>query len=869
VGSLIAYGSSSSGGAGSNFLTPNAISTTGRFVVGMGYVCTYNSAGTTVSANSFRWRPWIWDAQANAGAGGITILPTPFKTTSGQTSLRRTGNAYAVSSDGLVIAGAQEHNFGTTPTADPDGGRLVVWRWNAVTSTYDMTFLPNGVNGSGFPITYSTTPSSLAMNAAGTIIVCRAIDNSSNAYLGKWLWNAGTSSWDPPINIGSNIGATKTILTITCASGVATVTTSTDHGLAVNDKVYIAGNSTATYNGLKTVTNVPSTTTFEYSVTCVADGTGGTANKAASWLPFAVTSCGAPPEIGLSLAMTDDGNTVVGQARYSTCGSFMSQGFIWHNSDNVIQDWYDYNVAKCTPGCSSSGFWGPIGDPTPGDGKGQPVLGSPNRISPDGSAIVGRQGGNQVIPGAPPWIWQASGGPACVAPTITSNPAATTNFTACSSSIILNAAASGTPPLSYRWYKGATPLNDGPTGFGSNYTGTTSFQFRITPPSGSTLSASEAGTYYCVVTGICGDPPQTAQTTNAVVQTDPAYPPAANDTCAGATVVNQGTNVLSPAPSVCTAYQRDPSTGADCAVWKADLWYKFTPTTTGNYRLETCGSSSFDTVLSVFDGCGGNQVACNDDFVTGPACGSGTTRSRILSVGLTASTLYYIQVSAKSTAFLSSSYTYNLSIFPAPVPPANDSCSSPSAAAVGPNSFDTTEATNDATVSCSTAASRDVWFEYTPPTWGLLTAATCPGTTWNTVLSLHNGTCGGELACNDNIATPAPTGCTTSAPSLIAPYPVNGATPYEFRVGSTSTTIFGAGTLNVAFFYPGDMNCDGAVNGLDIQHFVQALIDPTGYTNDHDGSPYARCNALAGDFNRDGFLTEDDIPGFVSLLVGP
>ena len=121
---LMVYGSSSSGGSGGSFLTANAMSSTGRFVVGLGYICTYNAAGTTISANSFRWRPWLWDAQGNGGAGSMTILPTPFRTSS-QTTLRRTGNAYAVSTDGTMVFGAQEHNVGGSPAADPDAARFV------------------------------------------------------------------------------------------------------------------------------------------------------------------------------------------------------------------------------------------------------------------------------------------------------------------------------------------------------------------------------------------------------------------------------------------------------------------------------------------------------------------------------------------------------------------------------------------------------------------------------------------------------------------------------------------------------------------------------------------------------------------------
>ena len=62
----------------------------------------------------------------------------------------------------------------------------------------------------------------------------------------------------------------------------------------------------------------------------------------------------------------------------------------------------------------------------------------------------------------------------------------------------------------------------------------------------------------------------------------------------------------------------------------------------------------------------------------------------------------------------------------------------------------------------------------------------------------------------------------------------------------------------------GDMNCDGLVDGLDIQHFVQALLDPVGYMNSHPN-----CNILLGDINNDTLVDTADIPGFVNLLTGP
>ena len=44
-----------------------------------------------------------------------------------------------------------------------------------------------------------------------------------------------------------------------------------------------------------------------------------------------------------------------------------------------------------------------------------------------------------------------------------------------------------------------------------------------------------------------------------------------------------------------------------------DVWYKYTPRYDANVTVSLAGSS-FDTVLNVFDSCGGNILACNDDL---------------------------------------------------------------------------------------------------------------------------------------------------------------------------------------------------------------------------------------------------------------
>jgi len=69
--------------------------------------------------------------------------------------------------------------------------------------------------------------------------------------------------------------------------------------------------------------------------------------------------------------------------------------------------------------------------------------------------------------------------------------------------------------------------------------------------------------------------------------------------------------------------------------------------------------------------------------------------------------------------------------------------------------------------------------------------------------------------------------------------------------------------LQVFNVVPGDVNCDGLVNSFDIDAFVQALTDPSGYA-----ASYPRCSRMNADCNSDGVVNVFDIDPFVALLTG-
>ena len=74
-------------------------------------------------------------------------------------------------------------------------------------------------------------------------------------------------------------------------------------------------------------------------------------------------------------------------------------------------------------------------------------------------------------------------------------------------------------------------------------------------------------------------------------------------------------------------------------------------------------------------------------------------------------------------------------------------------------------------------------------------------------------------------------------------------------VDSITFEIAGAALL-------GDMNCDGGLNGFDIDPFLKALTEPAVYE-----AMFPECDIMAADANGDGLLNAFDVDPFVQLLT--
>jgi hypothetical protein len=219
-----------------------------------------------------------------------------------------------------------------------------------------------------------------------------------------------------------------------------------------------------------------------------------------------------------------------------------------------------------------------------------------------------------------------------------------------------------------------------------------------------------------------------------------AYAQPANDNCASATAASLGdtawdnTNATTDGSASC---------GFGGNTGTADVWYTFTPAASDNYFLSTCtGGTIGDTLLSVYDSCGGSEIACNDDF-----CG---LLSRV-AMPMTAGTTYYIRVAEWALTPIFGSGT--LTIIQAPPAPANDLCAAAVAITLGsPISIDNTGATEDGAASCGfggSAGFHDIWYSFTAPAAGCFNFSTCGGTL-DTIVSVFDSCGGTEIGCDDD-----------------------------------------------------------------------------------------------------------------------
>ena len=156
------------------------------------------------------------------------------------------------------------------------------------------------------------------------------------------------------------------------------------------------------------------------------------------------------------------------------------------------------------------------------------------------------------------------------------------------------------------------------------------FQLAAATPAGAYLSVCA----YNEQDGCCG--------TGTFFAIDRLRFSAGNDECVGAV------------PITCTVYNQSnigaTTSGPGSCSMSAGVWYAFTASQTGPHAFSTMNNSFMDTVISVFSGCEGALLGCNDQF-------GGTSQSQV-SLSLTAGQTVYVEVGG----WLGATGAFNLNI---------------------------------------------------------------------------------------------------------------------------------------------------------------------------------------------------------------
>jgi subtilisin-like proprotein convertase family protein len=266
----------------------------------------------------------------------------------------------------------------------------------------------------------------------------------------------------------------------------------------------------------------------------------------------------------------------------------------------------------------------------------------------------------------------------------------------------------------------------------------------------------------------------------------------ANDECAAATAITpasstSGTSV-DATPAAAGAITSSCSTQD-----RIDVWYALSIASTAQYAITLSPTGGWDATLSVWEGCGGSQIAC----------GNGTQRL-FLSSGST----YLLRVSGTLDA--TGAFTLDVD-GGTPIPP-NDLCANPGVVSVGSVTATNAAASgSDETPDCAYNDVGDVWFSFVPAINGFYTFDTAGSTgLTDTSIALFD-TCGGPvLVCNDDIAPNAGTSdrlsrvgrtLTAGAPVLVRVAGTNG------EAGAFTLNVSGPGTAPTV---PSNDSCENA-----------------------------------------------------------
>ena len=257
-----------------------------------------------------------------------------------------------------------------------------------------------------------------------------------------------------------------------------------------------------------------------------------------------------------------------------------------------------------------------------------------------------------------------------------------------------------------------------------------------------------------------------------------------NDECPAAAPLFEGV------PVAATSAGATISTISSCSFTAtADVWFAFVPAATTTYEFHTCGSS-IDTVLSLYDACGGPELACSDNA---PAfCGPGASASgSTITAPLTAGLSYKLRVAGNN----SGAGPFQLAVSRAV--PTNDQCAAATPVSLGVTLASTLSgATASGVSACSRPASSDVWFSFSPTLTRHYRVQTC-GSVASTLISIHDSCyppgAGGSLGCGLGTPEVCPAGGSSAVALLLAGH------TYLIRIADAAAGLGGGGAFQLRF----------------------------------------------------------------------
>ena len=316
---------------------------------------------------------------------------------------------------------------------------------------------------------------------------------------------------------------------------------------------------------------------------------------------------------------------------------------------------------------------------------------------------------------------------------------------------------------------------------------------------------------------------------------DASSPP--NDECETAIAVATGSVNFDSTFATTSGLPLDPSCDEGFGTnFVKDVWFAWTPATSGIGIASLCNAAAFDTRLAAYTDCFGGIVGCNDD-----AAGCGLTSEMQFQVS--AGTTYLIRVGGYSAG---GTGTLTLSVGAA-LP--NDECTGAIAVGNGDTAFDSTTATDSVPPldpvcdeGFGTAIRKDLWFTYVATCSETVTVSTCGSATFDTRLAIYDACGGTTIACNDDGA-----GCPNLTSKVT--FSATQGTTYVIRLGGFSGG--GTGTMNVDCGSGGGGVANDTCTGATVANNGANAFSNIGAVSDAPATSPANCGTAGTGFYND------------------